>query len=99
VIEGAVIALVSLAIGYLTGRKAKRPTIEKSKPATCGCGHVRSMHVDGRGKCMYAKGTEYWETDPDTGFSVKKFRDYQCDCQIYDGPEPLTTIYAPEITP
>lgn len=87
-IEGAVIALISMAIGILVGRR-KRPPVPENV-ARCSCEHVRSMHVDGTGPCemlVRVKGT-----------SVKGSHYDKCKCHGYDGPEPIPGFYAPEIS-
>lgn len=89
-IEGAVITLVSLAIGAVLGRRTKKPSHGQENVARCACEHLRSMHVDGTGRCemlVYVKGT-----------SSKSSHHAKCKCQHYDGPEPIPGFYAPEIS-
>jgi hypothetical protein len=86
VIEGAVIAAVFTVIGYLLGQ-FRRPAGKPVK-AICSCGDPRGQHVDGKGRCQ-AKHTKYSDLH---GTHLA-----QCTCQIYDGPEPISGYYAPEI--
>lgn len=98
-IEGGVIALVFLVIGYVSGRARRRmtPILEKQKVAKCACKHVRSMHVDGKGACTEIEVTSYWEWDEAKNADVLRHKEYPCACKIYDGPEPLPSYFAPEI--
>lgn len=58
---------------------------------TCPCGHVRSMHANGTGKC------QSWPTDT---YDPRDKASVKCPCQLYDGPGPLitdrTTIVVPD---
>jgi hypothetical protein len=47
----------------------------------CGCGHHRSFHDEGKGRCLYK-----------TAFFM-----FSCSCRVYTGPEPLPEYYAPPI--
>ncbi len=91
-IEGAVILLAGLVVGYLAGRSRGRAAAQpapKAVESICSCNHPRGQHVDGKGPCK-AENT-HWAYDSGT----TAFR--PCPCQLYDGPEPLPQYYAPEI--
>lgn len=97
-IEGALI----LAAGVVGGWVARGRSRAASKPgppqaATCACKHVRSMHVDGRGHCTEIDVDYRW-VGP-VGDQEQTRQEYPCSCKIYDGPEPLTSYYSPEISP
>ncbi len=81
-VEGAVIALVSVLLGrFLPSRRRTPKPLPPPKPV-CGCGHHRSFHPDG-GKCN------------DKGYAGNGV--YGCGCKEYVGPQPLPEYYAPEI--
>ena len=101
---GFEIALVILASGYVAGgaydrlkkaaaqrRRARERSLSGPEPV-CGCGHHLAYH-DARDAQCYAsvKGTK-----SDHGPDGEAER--QCPCRRYAGPEPLATLYAPEIT-
>ncbi len=83
-IEGAIIAAVCLAVGYVAGRTRLRIDIERDgrgdpKPV-CGCGHGYHDHDADTTACharVVTTGT--WRG---------------CTCQRYTGPEPLPTYTA-----
>jgi hypothetical protein len=80
--------------GMMTGRwwPARRRKHRPPKPV-CGCGHNRSFHVNGTGPCRRTtlEATGYDKYDNPV------YKDFECGCQHYTGPEPLPEYYAPEI--
>ncbi|MFI0938401.1 hypothetical protein [Streptomyces sp. NPDC021020] len=61
----------------------------------CGCTHHLAMHGRDDGKCHAEVETpSLWDADR----QPLQFESQQCNCQQYVGPEPLGTVYAPEIT-
>lgn len=96
-IEGALILLGGAAGGWIArGRSARRATPAPVLPATCACGHVRSMHTEGKGACTETEIDFIW-VGP-MGGQTKVREELHCACKIYDGPEPLGSYYAPEIS-
>lgn len=89
IIAGAVVLAVGFgsgrASGYLHGKRAGIKESKQPPKPICGCGHSAGYHKDKAGKCTGVDTT--WDDFPK-----------HCTCQNYDGPEPLTTLYAPGIT-
>lgn len=73
------------AAGLLSGRfLPSRRRGPKPPPApVCGCGHHRSFHDAQTAECHGIR----------KGYSYAR-----CTCRRYNGPEPLSELYAPEIT-
>ncbi|NEC15490.1 hypothetical protein G3I34_25120 [Streptomyces sp. SID8014] len=60
----------------------------------CGCTHHLAKH-DKQGTCHErVEAPVEWDADR----KPVKFEERPCNCQRYVGPEPLGTVYAPEIT-
>lgn len=61
----------------------------------CGCGHHYSFHNAKTGLCMHGGrvATKWDECGEPVKWEMK-----QCGCQRYVGPQPLDSLYAPEIT-
>ncbi|MFE9796752.1 hypothetical protein ACFYRL_34045 [Streptomyces goshikiensis] len=98
--SGFEIALVILASGYVAGgpydrfkkavterRNAKARALSGPEPL-CGCGHHLAYH-DARDALCYASVPAV-----DAGADEAARR---CPCRRYSGPEPLATLYAPEL--
>jgi hypothetical protein len=98
---GFEIVMVILAGGYVAGgaydrlkdaakerRKAKAQALIGPEPV-CGCGHHLAYH-DARDALCYASVVT---AEGGTDDSVR-----QCPCRRYAGPEPLATLYSPELT-
>lgn len=92
-----VVVIVAFLIFILL---ASRDTKVRSKetpvdPApVCGCGHHYSFHNPESKLCMHtARTAVHWNA---SGTPVK-WGHLQCGCQRYIGPQPLDTLYAPEI--
>jgi hypothetical protein len=60
----------------------------------CGCTHHLAKH-DKHGKCHeVVEAPTAWDADR----KPLQFEARPCNCQQYIGPEPLGTVFAPEIT-
>ena len=61
----------------------------------CGCVHHFSFHNRETGRCMHPVRTAVeWDEYGD----AIRWEMQQCGCQRYVGPQPLESLYAPEIT-
>lgn len=89
-VEGALILLAGILIGRLlpTHRKGPKPV-----EAVCGCTHHHSMHAPETGQCNAA--VEISKYNEFGGWVGKDYR--PCACRRYSGPEPIPTLFAPEI--
>ncbi|WP_282693315.1 hypothetical protein [Streptomyces sp. CC208A] len=100
---GIEIALVILASGYVAGgaydrfKKARRERRQAQEKAlsgpepVCGCRHHLAYHDTRDGRCYAAVKDKRAKGD---GEAVEP---RQCPCRQYAGPEPLATLYAPEL--
>jgi len=88
--------------GYIAGQWLPRPHRKRShkppKPVRpiCGCGHDRSYHDGETGQChglMDGDPLRYNAWNEPTAW-----KQVPCACRHYTGPEPLPSLYAPEIT-
>jgi hypothetical protein len=88
---GAAIALVSLGIGHLTGRRRRTATSDASTPRSIceGCGHGLSYHNDGQ-KCH---GTDRRTKYSNDGSNLGQ-HDFPCTCQQYVGQIPADRLLA-----
>ncbi len=75
-------------------RKAALEAAQRPPQPVCGCTHHLAKH-DKDGKCH---ATVEMPVEWDAQRNPTRFEARQCDCQRYVGPEPLTTLYAQEIT-
>ncbi|MFG2195467.1 hypothetical protein [Streptomyces sp. NPDC048639] len=104
---GFEIAVVIIAGGYVVGgvwdrvkaaardrRTERRREINGPEPI-CGCRHHLAYHDPKEGRC-YAEVKKPVEWDED-GDEIR-FAHERCPCRRYAGPEPLATLYAPEVT-
>ncbi|MDX2708349.1 hypothetical protein PV350_36690 [Streptomyces sp. PA03-6a] len=104
---GFEIALVILAGGYVTGgaydrlrkaaterRKARQQELNGPQPV-CGCGHHLAYHDAREGLCYASVPAPSGRKD-EAG-DKDEAEDRRCPCRRYAGPEPLATLYAPEI--
>jgi hypothetical protein len=80
---GGLCVLVGWLLGWAGRRKSKA---ELPYAATCGCGHVYSMHEAGGGKC----NAEYKR--PSSGAQSSAW--VPCPCLKYDGPESVNALMA-----
>ena len=89
-IEGAVIALTSVLIGFVTGR-AHRPT-KQPKPIrpVCGCTHGIGYHKDKKAACS---GVDRKHVGYTSGGN-SKYEMVACTCQHYDGPTPVESYFS-----
>lgn len=82
--------------GMLLGRflPARRRHPKPPKPV-CGCSHQLAFHDPATGECH---GKVEVETRWDRLGDPVAWSQAQCTCRQYDGPTPLPTVYAPEVT-
>lgn len=84
-------------LAELEAQREERVALEaagKPPAPVCGCGHHLAKH-DKQGKCHESVEVAVaWDAD-------KKPVGYEpgrCNCQQYVGPQPLTTLYAEDLT-
>ncbi len=92
-LEGAVIALVSVLIGrFMPGRRRATKPPRPPEPI-CGCTHHHSFHEPATGICRGVnRHTKY-----SNGGSNLGIHSFPCTCQQYSGPTPLPEFFATEI--
>lgn len=99
------IILVILAFGGGIGgfirteieqRRQRKRELTTGPEPVCGCTHHYSFHDPKTGLCMHTGRTE---TRWDEFGTPYKWENKQCGCQRYIGPEPLASLYMPEISP
>jgi hypothetical protein len=67
---------------------------QKPPPPVCGCGHHLAKH-DKQGKCHERVEVPMaWDAHK----QPLRYGREQCTCQQYVGPQPLTTLYAEDLT-
>lgn len=93
-ITGALILLFGIALGWLLRSLPPRRKGPKPIEARCGCRHHHSMHDPETSRC-HARVDEPATYDLDG--DPTSFRKVQCSCRRYSGPEPIPSLYAPEI--
>jgi hypothetical protein len=90
-LTGGGLVLAGLLIGRFAPVRRRSP---KSPKPVCGCRHELAYHDPATGECHGMK-------------TVDKHNRYgewigeeqvTCTCRQYDGPTPLPTVYAPEVT-
>ncbi|CAG7653163.1 conserved hypothetical protein [Actinacidiphila bryophytorum] len=70
-------------------------TANRPPEPVCGCTHHLAMHGKDDGKChAVVEAPSLWDADR----KPVQYEPQQCNCQQYVGPEPLGTVFAPEIT-
>ncbi len=84
-----------VAAGAVLGRTlpARRRTPKPPKPV-CGCDHGLAFHDPATGECH---GTNDVDRYNKYGECVG-YEQVRCTCRQYDGPTPLPTVYAREVT-
>jgi hypothetical protein len=87
-------------LGMVIGRWVFRPFARSYSPPKqpkpiCGCNHELSFHDPKNGICH---GTVRQPSRYDYLGNTTAWMTVQCTCKQYVGPQPLSTIYAPEIT-
>lgn len=80
---------------------------EPIQAPVCGCGHNFSFHDPQTGKChATARQATKWERDegydpgydePEDEMVAVEWETVPCPCRRYVGPEPLTTLYSPDL--
>lgn len=96
-VEGALILVIGIAIGRLWGADRRKGKGLRDPKPVCGCKHHYSMHDPETGLChgqARGKPLKY-----DTFNDPTAWEPVPCGCRRYTGPEPLPTLYAPEIAP
>jgi hypothetical protein len=92
-IEGALVLLLGLVLGFLAGRRQRRPKSvapEITQPI-CGCEHHLSQH-DSKGRChAQVRQAKYWNLQG----RPADFRYVNCTCQQYVGPQVMMDLIAP----
>ena len=108
-VDAVSIAVVLMAGGYAVNgtldrvrrmRNERRREQEKAlrgPEPVCGCGHHLAYHDLRDGRC-YAQVKSKGVGGSDGGGKAKGATAAQCTCRRYAGPEPLATLYAPELT-
>lgn len=77
-------------------RHQRKLEIAQGPQPVCGCRHHYAYHSPKTGSCAAVSKTPVrW--DRDFG-SPTRWEHLPCTCQRYVGPEPLETLYMPEIT-
>jgi hypothetical protein len=89
-LAGAGIFLVGMITNRILPVGRRRRKIKPVKPI-CGCGDSVSFHENGTGRCHATRS--HFVNRPDADYELT-----DCGCQKYTGPEPLPSLYAPEIT-
>jgi hypothetical protein len=88
------------ASGLLAGRfwpaRHRHPKPPKPVKPVCGCTHHYSFHDPKTGQCSATVqgNVIHWDADWNT---PDDWEMVPCACRKYVGPEPLPTLYAPEI--
>lgn len=103
---GAAIFGGGQAVGFLLGRRRRRPAIEAAPvQPVCGCTHEWAYHDGQAGKCHGTVKVTVKEGEPIldkgrryiVGHSGAVYEWHECPCRRYSGPEPLPQFYAPEL--
>jgi hypothetical protein len=104
--SGFDIAVVVVAGGYVLAgafdrikqlgndRRAERQKLADGPEPVCGCTHHLAYHDLRDGRCYAEVKRPTADTDADAA-PVDVWQ--QCPCRRYAGPEPLATLYAPQI--
>jgi hypothetical protein len=85
------------AIGILFSRllPGRRPALPRSPRPVCGCDHHHSFHDTKTGEChQTVDGTP---VHFDKWGDADAWEQVRCTCRRYSGPEPIPSLYAPEI--
>jgi hypothetical protein len=93
VLEGALILLAGIIIGRLLPGRRRKAAAKASKPV-CGCTHHHAYHDAKTGQChgMVREATHFTMLGAEIAW-----RQVQCTCRRYSGPEPLPEYFATEI--
>ncbi|MEO3856174.1 hypothetical protein [Acrocarpospora sp. B8E8] len=84
-----------LAVGWLAGRYTPaRRRMPKPPKAVCGCDHQFAYHDPATGECH---GLNEVDVRNKHGEWIGE-EQVRCTCRQYDGPTPLPTYYAPEVS-
>ena len=92
-IAGALILAAGILIGWILRSLPARREGLKPIEAVCGCRHHHAMHDPETGACNATVEVDRYNKYGDyTGKEHKP-----CACLRYSGPEPIPSLYAPEI--
>ena len=91
-----VVGAALLGAGMVLGRLLPRNrSAESATPSPiCGCGHDRAFHDQDKGRCHAVERTER----KDMFGNTRGWLEAPCTCRRYNGPEPIVSYYAPELT-
>jgi hypothetical protein len=78
---------------YAERRELATQAANRPPEAVCGCTHHLAMH-DKQGACH---GTVEAAVEWDANRQPTRYEARRCECQRYVGPEPLPTLYAPDL--
>ncbi|RJL21024.1 hypothetical protein D5H75_38060 [Bailinhaonella thermotolerans] len=91
------VLLAGLASGYLVGFAHGRAQVRPPVPrAVCGCGHTLGFHQGGTGPCHGRVDRQAPSWGHGHGHGHEPVRE-RCTCRLYDGPELLGRVIAPEL--
>jgi hypothetical protein len=93
VITGALILLLGTALGWLLRSLPARRKDPKPIEAVCGCKHHHALHSPETGACNGSVTVSKYNTRGD--WAGQEY--HPCGCLRYSGPEPIPSLYAPEI--
>ena len=86
--------VVNFVRNEVEGRHRRRREITQGPQPVCGCTDHFSFHEPKTGLCHANRRTA---TKWDAYGEAVKWEMKQCGCQRYVGPQPLESLYAPEI--
>lgn len=90
-----VVVVVNRADKVIARRRKDRLDQATGPQPICGCEDHYAFHDPTTGHChATSKVPSKWDGD---GFPIA-YKQQQCGCRQYVGPQPLDTFYAPEIT-
>lgn len=91
---GALLLGAGMLIGRLLPRDRRNGDALPPPPPICGCGHDRAFHDQDKGRCHAVERTE----KKDMFGHTRGWLEAPCTCRRYNGPEPITTYYATQLT-
>ncbi|MET0702464.1 MAG: hypothetical protein ABWY93_22645 [Mycobacterium sp.] len=83
-----VIAGLSIGSGFLAGWLVRHRSSRTIRPI-CPCKHAISFHQEGTGRCQFMDRQEFKYNN--NGIATS-YRQVQCTCQIYAGPEVISAL-------
>lgn len=80
-------------VSFFLRHRSKSKSSQEGVDSGCTCGHFYSFH-DKEGGCKkQLKFESKWHYE---GFA-NGYEYRECECQVYDGPQPIETLYAREL--